>query len=164
MKFHLTLPFLGVLVCAPAFAEQKISVEVGPGSNWSKAADAGFVRYSDEIHFPNFPEQEGFYELSAGSWKNKVENNAIGLAIGTRERWNNFHLDGSAGVAVLENKTSFSQTHQQFILRVGGGYTVGQFDFGVYRSHYSNARVLFNWEGKNVGYDFITFQIGYLLK
>jgi hypothetical protein len=164
MKPYPALLFAGMLFCAPAIAERKIAIELGHGSNWSKDADAGFIRFSDALRFPNYPRQEGFYELHVGSWKKKVPNSALGMAIGTRERWGAFRLEGSAGVAVVENKTRFSGTRQQFVLRIGAGYTIGKFDFGVYKTHYSNAKGIFGWDGKNVGYDFITFQAGYLLK
>ncbi len=165
MKLCVTLSLVGALLCAPAWAEEKIAIEGGSGIHWSKSVrDAWFVRYSNELKFPSYPEQEGFYEISLGDWNGKYPNTAVGLAVGARVRWQGFHLDGSVGVAYAENKTFLSNTHQEFILRYGLGYTVGKFDFGVYETHYSNARVIFGWDGKNVGYDFLTFQIGYVLK
>jgi len=164
MRLYVALCFLGAVICVPSFAEQKIAIESGSGDHWSKGAHAGFVRYSNALTFPNYPQQEGFYELSLGAWNHKYPDSAVGLAVGTRERWGNLHLDGSAGVAAVEHKTHLSNTYQQFLLRVGAGYKVEQFDFGVYYTHYSNAKKIFDLEGKNVGYDFITFQVGYILK
>ena len=78
--------------------------------------------------------------------------------------WNNFHLEGSVGVAWLERKTHLSGAHQQFLVHIGVGYTVGKFDFSLAQTHYSNAEWAFDWDGSNFGYGFLTFQIGYVLK
>lgn len=139
-------------------------MEVGEGVHWSKGADAGFLRYARDMKFPNFPEQPAFYEFSIGAWDKKNDNNAIGLAIGIRHYWDNFHLEASGGPAWAEHKTHVSATHEQFVLHIGGVFTVDRFEFGIFQSHYSNAKPLLGWDGRNTGYDFLTFQVGYLLK
>ena len=144
--------------------EQKIAIDVGRGTNYSTGADSLFVRYNDALSFPNFPQVEGFYDVSAGTWRRRVNDSSVALAIGVRERWDNFHLDGSVGLAVMAGKTANSDTYQQFALRVGAGYRVRPFDFGLYRMHFSNNKPFFDWEGRNIGYDFVVFEVGYLLK
>lgn len=162
MRRYVALCFLGAGICAPAFAEQQFALEFGQGNHWSKGADAGFARYSRELTFPDYPRQEGFYEFSFGSWDHKHPNNAAGLAIGTRERWDQIYLEASTGVAVAEHKTRLSNTHQQFILRAGVGYQFNKkVDVGFFYTHYSNAKPIFDWDGKNVGYDFMTLQLRY---
>jgi len=155
---------LGALFCNPVFAVDRFAIEAGQGNHWMKGGDAAFVRYLSDITIPNFPKQPAFYEISLGHWSNKHDNTALGLSLGIQERWGDFHLVGSAGVGMLEHKTHLSNTHQQFILRVGVGYTVGKFDFSVFQTHYSNCKTVFEWDGKNVGYDFITFQVSHPLK
>lgn len=163
MIFRSTLLVIGALLCAPALAEQKISIDSGPGTHWSKGAHGMFLRYSDALKFPSYPEQEGFYEFSAGDWDGNYPNKALGLAIGARERWDDFHFDASGGLVLTQHRTHLSNTTQEFILRIGAGYRIERVDLGVYVTHYSNAKKVFGWDGKNVGYDFLTFQVGYII-
>lgn len=157
------LLLFGALIVAPVFAAEKIAVEVGQSFHRSEGADAVFTRYLNDLELPNLS-QQGFYEISLGSWDDKDPNTALGLALGIQGHWNNVHLNGSFGVAYLANKTDLSGTHQQIISRLGAGYTVGKFDFSLFVTHYSNAKAIFGWEGNNSGYDFVTGQIGYALK
>ena len=159
-----SLLLLGTLTCAPAFAAEQIAIEMGTGTHWSKGADALFVRYRGDHTIPRFPRQPAFYEWSLGTWQNQHDNSALSLAIGTQWYFDRFHIDASGGLAYLARKTRLTGTHQQFLLRVGIGYKVGDFDFGIYQAHYSNAKNVFGWDGYNVGYDFRTFQISYDLK
>ena len=163
MNLPLTLLCFSALLGAPVFAAEKIAVESGKGIHRSQGNDAAFVRYLDDLQIPNLS-QQGFYEISLGTWSSEYRNSALGLALGLRGRWNNFHLDGGIGVAYIERKTHLSDTHQQFVSRLGAGYIVGNFDFALVVTHYSNAKPIFGWVGKNVGYDFLTFQVGYVLK
>lgn len=164
MRFRSLLLAAATFLSAPTFAAEYISVEAGSGNHWSKGADAVFVRYRGDHTIPSFPKLPAFYEWSLGTWEGKHDNSALGLALGTQWFLGDFHVDFSGGVAVLSRKTRLTGTHQQFILRVGAGYRIDKFDFGVYQVHYSNAKNIFGWDGYNVGYDFLTFQASYAFR
>lgn len=163
---RLTTAFLLCTVsCAPPIAvAQKIAVDIGHGlHNNHRDSDAVFLRYMDTSRTSVLP-GENFYEWSLATWDGPHRNNAVSLALGTRGRWESFHLDGSIGVAYLDHKTRLSGTHQQFIVRLGGGVTIGKADVGIFATHYSNAKPLFGWDGPNAGYDFVTLQWSYPLR
>lgn len=165
MTLRSLLLVAGMLLGAPAFAADRVSIEIGQGRHFVSGADAVFLRYSGDHRFPNFPKQAAFYEWSIGNWDHKDDNSALALAIGNR--WylvDKLHVDFSGGVAALAHKTRITNTHQQFILRAGVGYTLGEIDVGVYQTHYSNANSIFGWGGNNAGYDFLTLQVSYTLR
>jgi hypothetical protein len=158
------LPLLAALLCPPAFAADWIALEAGPGNHWSKGNDAVFVRYRGAHTVPNYPTLPAFFEWSLGTWTNQHSNSALGLALGSQWFVERFHFDFSGGLAVLAHKTRLTGTHQQFILRYGAGYAFDAFDIGVYQTHYSNFRNVFEWDGYNVGYDFVTLQLSFALE
>jgi hypothetical protein len=154
---------LWLFACACAHAAERISIEVGRGIHNLRGAEAAFVRYAgdtpDSILFG-----QNFYEFSFGAWDGRDRSSAVGAALGTRVRENRIHLDASIGLAYLENKTRLSGTHQQFIVRLGGGIAFGRLDVSLFVTHYSNAKPVFDWDGPNAGYDFVTLQFGYPLR
>jgi hypothetical protein len=150
-------------LAGPLGASEKIAVEAGRGIHNNRGSDALFLRYADDFR-ESWLLGQNFYEWSLGTWDDEARNNGIGFALGTRGRWERFHLDGSVGVAYLEDKTVLSGTHQQFSVRLGAGFVYERIDVSVYLTHYSNAKPVFDWDGPNAGYDFITLQVGYVLK
>jgi hypothetical protein len=156
--------FAALLVTAPLAAGDKLAVEIGRGLHNNLGSDALFLRYAGDIDEQLIPAGHNFYEWSLATWNGHAENNGAGIALGTLGRWGEFHLDGSLGVAYLEDKTVLSGTHQQFCVRVGAGVAYERLDVGLFLTHYSNAKMFFGWDGPNAGYDFITLQIGYLFK
>jgi hypothetical protein len=150
-------------LASPLTASERMAVEIGRGTHNNRGSDALFLRYAYELRESLLPGQN-FYEWSFGTWDGQARNNAAGFALGTRGRWERFHLDGGIGVAYLEDKTPLSGTHQQFSVRLGAGVVYERIDVSLYLTHYSNAKLVFGWDGPNSGYDFITVQIGYALK
>lgn len=163
MRRSITVLCLSALISSPLAASEKITIEIGRGIHNNRGSDALFLRYADDLRESRLFGRN-FYAWSLGRWDGNARNNALGFELGTLGRWGKYHLDGSAGIAYLGDKTSLSGTHQQFSVRIGAGITHGQMNIGAYLTHYSNAKPLFGWDGPNAGYDFISFQIGYVLK
>jgi hypothetical protein len=152
-----------VCAFAPLYAEDRVSIEGGSGLHNVRGADAVFARYAGETR-ESILFGQNFYEFSAGSWNGRYGDKAVGAALGTRARNEQFHFDASLGVAYLEDKTRLSGTHQQFIVRLGGGVEIGKIDLSIFVTHYSNAKPIFGWDGPNAGYDFFTVQLAYPLR
>jgi hypothetical protein len=159
-----TAALLLLLVCFSATTAERIAVELGQGIH-NNRHDSGalFARYIGDTSTQMLV-GHNFYEWSLGAWDGRYRNNAVGLALGTRGQWNPYHLDASIGAAYLEHKTGLSGTHQQFIVRVGGGIALDNLEINIFATHYSNGKVLFGWDGPNAGYDFITLQLSYPLR
>jgi hypothetical protein len=160
MKFRF-VALLAALVCGQTPAADYIAVDAGRGLHHSMGADVVSVRYQRDYHISIF-DVPGYYEFFAARW-NKYDNTAIGTGIGIEPRWENFHVNAAIGVAYLENKTELSGTNGEFMVRIGAGYTLDKFDYAVFVTHLSNAKPVFQWDGVNAGYDFVTFQIRYQL-
>jgi hypothetical protein len=153
-----------VLLCPRAFAADHIALELGVGSHWSEDAQALFLRYRGEHTIPNAPAVPAFYEWSLGGWTRAQPNHALGLALGAQWAGTALHIDASVGLALLQRKTRNTGTHQQFLARYGIGYRLGRVDIGLYQTHYSNFKQVFGWDGRNLGFDFLTLQVSYALE
>ncbi|HKQ31160.1 MAG TPA: acyloxyacyl hydrolase [Burkholderiales bacterium] len=163
MKRSVVALYIAALVFPSLGAAQRIAVDIGPGIHNTDGADALFLRYADDMRQLILPGQS-FYEWSFGVWDGNARNNGVGFALGTRGSSDKFHVEGSVGVAYVEDKTQLSGTHQQFSARLGVGVEYRRLEVGLFVTHYSNAKGLFGWDGPNAGYDFVTLQIGYPLR
>jgi len=163
MKHCVTALGIAALLLPILAGADRIAVDIGRGINNMDGTDALFLRYAGDFDTSVFPGQN-FYEGSLGMWDGNARNKGAGVALGTRWHFEQFHIEGSVGVAYLEDKTKLSGTHQQFSARLGIGTAYKQAEIGVYLTHYSNAKPLFGWDGPNAGYDFVTLQLAFPLK
>ncbi len=137
-----------------------VGIDVGRGNHNSKNSSAAFIRYVREL--PAWQNMPLYGEFLAGRWDGAHENQSFSLGLGTRyplsERWS---LGGSAGVGYVHERNSHLGTHPQFVFRFGVNYRIGKTELSLTQRHYSNGKGLFQWEGPNVGENFIMFGIAW---
>jgi hypothetical protein len=143
----------------PAYAGG-LFVEGGTGFNYSKDADAVFLRYQKETSL--LFGMQSFYEASYGHWSGVNHNNAVALARGIRLPWaeEKNYVSGEAGLGHVDRTTNNLGTHYQILFRVALGHKIGVFDFSLGYVHYSNGKYFFGWHGPNYSENFVTAQAG----
>ncbi len=143
----------------PAHADG-IFIEAGTGFNYSKDADAVFLRYQKETSL--LFGQQSFYEASYGRWSGVNHNNAAGIARGIRLPWANEknYVSGEAGLSYVDRTTDNLGTHYQLLFRAALGHRIGACDLSLGYVHYSNGKFFFGWHGPNNSENFITLQAG----
>jgi hypothetical protein len=149
-----------LLANAPGTQADSLSVEAGTGFNYSKDADAVFLRYQKETSL--LFGQQSFYEASYGHWSGQNRNSAMGLARGIRLPWSEErnYVSGEAGLSYVDRTTDNLGTHYQLLFRVALGHRIGAFDLSLGYVHYSNGKFFFGWHGPNYGENFVTVQAG----
>jgi hypothetical protein len=153
----LTLGF----AAAPARGDL-LAFESGRGNHNSRGSDAWFLRYQHDM-LPLW-KTTGFIEFTGGSWDWNIKNRMVGAGGGLRYALTKrSYASLAAGLAYVTDRTDNLGTHLQFQWRFALGWRVGRVDLALAQIHYSNGKSIFRWEGANVGDNFLTLQIGYLL-
>ena len=134
-------------------------IEAGPGVNSSQGSTYTAVRYQKETS--KLFDTDSFYELSYASWNGPNNNNALSFARGLR--WTgtaNTYDSADIGVGHINRTTGNLGTPFQFYLRFAYGIKVGTVDLSLGFIHYSNGKLIFQWQGPNNGENFPTFSLG----
>ncbi len=151
-----------LMLLPPVLRADMVGIDVGRGNHNSKKSSAAFFRYVREL--PAWQNMPLYGEFLAGRWDGAHDNQAFSLGLGTRyplsERWS---LGGSAGVGYVENRNSNLGTHPQFVFRFGINYRIGRAELSLTQRHYSNGKGLFQWDGPNVGENFLMLGLAWEL-
>ncbi len=155
-----------VLILLPSVAHADlIGIDIGRGNHNTRnitGSTAVFFRYVHDLK--PWHDMPLYGEFLAGRWDGSHENQSFSLGLGTRyplsERWS---LGGSAGVGYVHERNSHLGTHPQFVFRFGVNYRVGKTEFSLTQRHYSNGKGLFQWEGPNVGENFLMLGLAWEL-
>lgn len=163
--FSRALVFLLLLhpVISPA---DLVGIDVGLGNHNTKqetGSTAVFFRYARDL--APWHDMPLYAEFLAGRWDGIYENQSFSLGLGARyplsPRWS---LGGSAGVGYVHKRNSHLGTHPQFVFRFGVNYRIGNAELSLTQRHYSNGKGLFQWEGPNVGENFLMLGLAWEFK
>jgi hypothetical protein len=161
LRFLLSVLLLSFV--SRTFAADYVSVETAAGVHWMTGGVASTLRVRHEMgNLPLLYDQPGYIEALAVRWNTENANSGWGFVAGIQpqsdEHWH--YILGLGGVH-LTDRTELSGTHNEFTVRLGRGYTIGNMDYSLVYTHYSNARPVFHEHGPNSGYDFVSFQLSY---
>ena len=141
-----------------------VFLEGGQGIFHSADSQVMFLSY--QIDTPSIFGLDTFCKGALGSWNGDNRNDAIVLALGIL--WNlpgKSYICFEPGGAYISETTDNLGTHLQFALRFALGMRLDKIDLSVGYRHFSNGDGIFDWsDTPNYGENFITLQIGYLLK
>jgi len=138
-----------------------LSVETGRGFHRSSHSEIFTLRYHWDA--PDLLGLPGHYEALLSGWNGKRRASAVGLARSARWHWSDpWYLSGSAGIAYLDRTTDNLGTRYQMAFHLALGRTFGRWDLSAGYAHFSNGKLLFNWDGPNNGENFITIRLGHL--
>ncbi len=143
----------------PAPADM-LSFEAGRGFHRSSHSEIFTLRYHwDAPDLLGFP---GHYEALLSGWNGRRRAAAAGLARSVHWSWSGpWYVSGSAGLAYLDRTTDNLGTRFQLAFRLGLGRTFGPWDLSAGYTHFSNGKIVFNWDGPNNGENFVTFRVSY---
>lgn len=138
-----------------------LSLETGRGFHRSSHSEIFTLRYHWDA--PDLLGLPGHYEALLSGWNGRRRAAAVGLARSVRWFWSDpWYVSGSAGIAYLDRITDNLGTRFQMAFRLGLGRTFGRWDLSAGYAHFSNGKLLFNWDGPNNGENFITIRLGLL--
>lgn len=163
----MTFRFLLILLILlpPAVRADLIGIDVGRGNHNTRhitGSTAVFFRYARDL--TPWHDIPLYAEFLAGRWNGIYENQSFSLGLGARYPFSpHWSLGGSAGVGYVHERTSHLGTHPQFVFRFGVNYRIGRTELSLTQRHYSNGKGLFQWEGPNVGENFIVLGLAWEL-
>jgi hypothetical protein len=164
LKFWNVLIFACLFLCAslPVYADG-VFLEGGQGLFQSQYSQGVFLSYQKDSR-PFFG-IDGYYNISIGSWNDHYRNDVITLSKGFLWGFSdNKYLCFEPGGAYVTETTHNLGTHTQFSLKFALGMRKDKIDYSICYRHFSNGAGIFGWTTKaNLGENFITLQIGYLL-
>lgn len=133
-----------------------IGIDVGRGNHNSRDSTAVFFRYVRDLRL--WERMPLYGEFLAGRWDGAYENQSFSLGLGLRYPLpDNWSLGASGGIGYVHERNNHLGTHPQFVFRFGINYRFGKNELSLAQRHYSNGKGLFQWDGPNVGENFIMF-------
>ena len=150
----------GLLLCPSIAAADMLAVAAGRGNIVSQGSNAAFLSYQKDA--PKLFNRESLYDFTLGYWNGSTRNSALSLARVVRWKLSSeFYFAGTLGIGVVDHTTDHLGTTGQFVVRLAFGRSFEKYDLSIGETHYSNGKTALglNWEGTNVGEDFLTVML-----
>ena len=150
----------GLLLCPSIAAADMLAVAAGRGNIESQGSNAAFLSYQKDA--PKLFNRESLYDFTLGYWNGSTRNSALSLARVVRWKLSSeYYFAGTLGIGVVDHTTDHLGTTGQFVVRLAFGRSFDKYDLCIGETHYSNGKTALglNWEGPNVGEDFLTVML-----
>ncbi len=163
MRIRIALVFIvllaNMLLSAPAFADN-LFVDYGLGFMHSSGSQFLELRYQHDTS--KLFGKPSFYEWLVDYWTNDFSSTGFGVVRGVRwTRGTEHYLSTSFGIMGISHTTKHLGTRYQFHFRLAYNFKAAGSNLAFAFTHISNGKLLFGWDGPNMGENFISLSVGF---